>query len=280
MNVGPASTVWPVQGGTLVERQGGREASASDGDPAFTADEISLSEDGAGPEKKMDAREMLRLLTEGRGIMEGHFPVGSHTAAMDRQDAPERKGTEGDIGALSKKVYDSLRDILNSGLFDEKVRAVLEEAFAPSHRDADETIGDESIDAEQLHREMQEAFERFHASLKRIFRIVEEDESEEDGISDKVEARAEAATAEAMHVDGTESESEEEIAREYEKFVRELITTVQKALEDTHGDKDSTDEPSLLVEPEEDGAHARFISAYEELYDWSSERRPLFNIEG
>lgn len=285
MNVGLANTIRPVNGAVEVRQQGGRDPSSFEQEE-LPPKEGHSAEGDAGSEKKIDARETLQLLSEGRiSDMDGaRFRIHLHRAAVDEKAASVRA----EIERLTETVLASLREVLNAGLFDEETRALLEEVFVQSKIDAEElqtANGEEAFDAKRLYQDLQEAVEQYHTMLKRIFRLEETatkdgGEADEPGEVHELDERARSDSVEEVRVDDPKDEESETAAEQEEALVQRVMEVVEQAIEELQEMIDAEDALASSDDGgEEEKVYAKFATVYENLSDASSEVAS-FNTEG
>lgn len=273
MNVGPANTIRPVNSTVEVRQQGERNASSFEQDELPAKGGGSSESDGPA-ENKIDARETLRLLSEGRiiGIEGARFRLHFREAAGSSSAA----GVRADAERLTETTLAPLRELLNVGLFDEETRALLEEAFAQLKTDVDALQPEEdkkAFDAEQLYLDLQEAFEQYHEMLKRIFRLIEA-ATEEKGEGEAAEAvdgepgaPSERIEAEAVRNADPAGEAEQTVAEKEEELVHRVLEAVEQSLEDI---EENAENAEALAPPggpgsEDESVYAKFVTAYERL---------------
>lgn len=294
MNVGSANAIWPVRGSIELHVRKKRIPSASDLDAFSTAGTEVSGVGDVNSGEEMDPGEVLQLLREGRLDGEGmHRRIQEAIENMQAAPGHDRE----DVGALLGELHDSLREILNSGLFDEETRALLEKAFSQFETDTKDLqeVLEGPVDAQQVYEEIQEAFERFLTLLKPIFGLVEEtgagnEESEAKGEMasdsfDEIEELSAGALADDIHTADDEAEDEDASGLgEKKELLDQIIETYQETLGGGLAEAGSDgDLLSLHVsegEEETENAYARFIATYEKLHDASSLDRSSFHTEG
>lgn len=241
--------------------------------------------------KSANADVTMQLLGEGHisSVADVRWRAGMREAVRTSVEAQAMTGQEYAQDALAER-RDPLRALFEMGLFDEETRAMLEEVFTRFNREDADAASDEEerVDAQQLYREFQETFEQFHDSLKRIFRLVEEAESEEPWptIEDNDrEAPAEAAGSAAAPSEDTAAERASETQEELIERVTAATRSEEAGEAPSDGEAEEADAARGAIEPEaaDDAGdtYARLASAYEAHYDeLASDEQPLFSTEG
>jgi len=289
MTVGQIHGMRPIQGVDVTPKHGGRDQSAS---TFSSGDEEEASSKGveSAAEQETDTRGVIRLLDDGhfKGVADARLRL-NFRGELGRTDAERRQAAAREsVDRFMAQIDGPIRDMLEAGQLDEEEKSALQKALTQLETDTgaiqETSDNEEPLNAEELYREMEEAFEEFHATLKSIFGI-EADESAEDDTTRDEEAVGSVEHAEATPTDEPVEEGEaigqgDEAADEQDALLEEILMTYQEVIEQLKSEEEALDGVlSPQDEPDEEGsAYAKFAAMYEELY--ASETVPSLDAEG
>lgn len=174
---------------------------------------------------------------------------------------------------LMERLAGPLRSLLDGQRLSDKAKKELVEALTQFETDTDRLAT--AVDVEQLHQDMQAAFEEFHTALKRIFRIT----TDEDPATMPMTGRTSSQNRERLSLDpaagsqiegaGSPRATGKGQPTPPDELLRRIATTYRHVLLGDPADIPTTaaDEESVGSSvPTEDEAYRRFASMYTALY--------------
>lgn len=288
MDVGPTRSGWPLRKRPEPTRLTAPDALTPVQDPSRSTASSAVLPTGGEAAKGAEDVALVQapeaspaIRTPGR-----EDPVSApESTGRDRdQDVPE------DVEPFMERLAPSIRTLVESDQLNEENKRALVQALTQFEAEVrrsgeDPEEGIEAVDAQKRYEKLEAAIDKFHASLKRIFRIGDEaasggaPDAGRDAFTSTPAAEA-SGLADAFPPAAEENRQPDEVLSDRER----LLLRIQAAYDQpASGAQDaaqrSAPQPSPDVKGLDGTAYARFVSMYTALYP-TPDRVPSLNEEG